>query len=325
VQIKQPNFYFRRIHLKNIVTLTVNPAIDVNTSVDNLVAERKLRCSNPSREPGGGGINVSRAIRKLGGESVALYTCGGLTGRMFQELLDNEGLIHKPIPIKDATRENIIVYEESSTLQYRLCMPGPILTDDELKSSLDQIISLEPKPDFIVASGSLPPGVEKNFYAQVARVAKKLGSRIIVDTQGEPFQMALEEGLFLVKPNLRELSQLADYIIEDEKQIKDMAEKIVQSNSSEVVVVSLGAAGALMVTKEESRYIRPSAVPIKSKVGAGDSMVAGIVLALSRGKTIQDSVSFGVAAGTAAVMTPGTELCRREDTERLFKEMKINH
>jgi 6-phosphofructokinase 2 len=311
--------------LKNIVTLTMNPAIDVNTSIDNFVAERKLRCGNPSREPGGGGINVSRAIRKLGGESIAIYTCGGLTGRMFQELLDNEGLKHNPIPIKDATRENIIVYEESSTLQYRLCMPGPIITNDELKSSLDQIFALDPKPDFIVASGSLPPGAPKNFYAQVARVAKELGCKIIVDTQGEPFQLALEEGLFLAKPNLRELSQLADHIIEDEKQIEDMAVKIVHSSRSEVIVVSLGAAGALMVTKEGSRYIRPPAVPIKSKVGAGDSMVAGIVLALARGMSIKDSACFGVAAGTAAVMTPGTELCGREDTERLFKEMKSKH
>jgi 6-phosphofructokinase 2 len=300
----------------------MNPAIDVNTSVDNVTAERKLRCSNPSREPGGGGINVSRAIKKLGGESIALYICGGLTGQMFQELLDNEGLNHKPIPIRDGTRENIIVFEESSTLQYRLCMPGPILTNDELKSSLDQIFALSPSPDFIVASGSLPPSAPKNFYAQIARVAKKLGSKIIVDTQSESFQLALEEGLFLVKPNLRELSQLGEHKIEDEKQIEDMAEKIVQSSRSEVVVVSLGAAGALMVTKEGNRYIRPPTVPIKSKVGAGDSMVAGIVLALSQGKTIQDSVSFGVAAGTAAVMTPGTELCRREDTERLYEEMK---
>jgi len=311
--------------LKNIITLTMNPAIDVNTSVNNFVAERKLRCSNPSREPGGGGINVSRAIRKLGGESLALYTCGGLTGQMFQELLHDEGLNHKPIPIKDGTRENIIVYEESSTLQYRLCMPGPIMTDDELKSSLDQIIALEPGPDFVVASGSLPPGASKDFYARVARVAKQLGSQIIIDTQGEPFQLALEEGLFLVKPNLRELSQLGVHRIEDEKQIQEMAEKIVHKNWSEVVVVSLGAAGALMVTKEESRYIRPPAVPIKSKVGAGDSMVAGIVLALARGKAIQDAAFFGVAAGTAAVMTPGTELCRCEDTERLFKEMILNH
>lgn len=310
--------------MKYILTLTMNPAIDVNTSVDNVAAERKLRCGEPSREPGGGGINVSRAIRKLGGESLALYTCGGLAGQMFQELLDNEGLNHKPVPTKEETRENIIVFEESSTLQYRFCMPGPLLTSDELKSSLGQIAALDPKPDFIVVSGSLPPGTPKDFYARVARIAKQLGSKIIVDTQGEPFKLALEEGLFLVKPNIRELNLLADNKIKDEKQIEDMAVKIVRDNLSEVVVVSLGAAGALMVTGEKSRYIRPPAVPIKSKVGAGDSMVAGIVLALAQGKTIEDAAFFGVAAGTAAVMTPGTELCRRDDTERLYKEM-INH
>ena len=310
--------------MKNIATLTMNPAIDVNTSVDNVAAERKLRCSNPSREPGGGGINVSRAIRKLGGESIALYTCGGLTGQMFQELLDNEGLNHKPIPIKGGTRENIIVFEESSTLQYRLCMPGPILAEDELKISLEQLSALDPKPDFVVVSGSLPPSAPKDFYAQVARVAKQLGSKVIIDTQGEPFKLALEEGLFLVKPNIRELSQIADIAIKDEKQIEDMAEKIVRRSWSEVVVVSLGAAGALLVTMDKSQYIRPPAVPTKSKVGAGDSMVAGIVLALAQEKTIQDAVYFGVAAGTAAVMTAGTELCRREDAERLFKEMILN-
>jgi 6-phosphofructokinase 2 len=308
----------------NIATLTMNPAIDVNTSVDNVAAERKLRCSSPTREPGGGGINVSRAIRKLGGESIALYTCGGLTGQMFKELLDNESLNHKPVPIKGETRENIIVFEESSTLQYRLCMPGPILTNDELNISIDQLSFLDPKPDFVVVSGSLPPGAPKNFYAQVARAAKQLGSKVIVDTQGDPFRSALEEGIFLVKPNIRELSQLADSIINDEKQIEDMAQKIVRQKWSEVVVVSLGAAGALLVTLDRSQYIRPPAVPTISKVGAGDSMVAGIVLALARGKKIEDAVHFGVAAGTAAVMTPGTELCRREDTERLFKEMTSN-
>ena len=311
--------------MNNIATLTMNPAIDVNTSVDNVAAERKLRCSDPSREPGGGGINVSRAIRKLGGESIALYTCGGFTGKMYQELLDNEGLNHKPIPIKGDTRENIIVFEQSSALQYRLCMPGPILTNDELKVSLSHLSSLDPKPDFVVVSGSLTPSAPKNFYAQVARVAKQLGSKIIVDTQGDPFRLALEEGLFLVKPNIRELSQLDDHAIDDEKQIEDMAKKIVHHKWSEVVVVSLGAAGALLVTVDKCQYIRPPAVPTISKVGAGDSMVAGIVLKLAQGKTIQDAVCFGVAAGTAAVMTPGTELCRREDTERLFDEMKRNH
>ncbi len=308
--------------MKSIVTLTMNPAIDVNTSVDNVVVERKLRCTTPRREPGGGGINVSRAIKKLGGESLAVYACGGLTGRMLEGLLDDEGLNHVSIPIKDLTRENIIVYEKSTTHQYRLCMPGPRLTGDELRAALDRISAMDPKPDYIVASGSLPPGAPKEFYAQVARLCGDLGIRAVVDTQGEPFRLALEEGVFLVKPNLRELGQLAECEIKDEKQMEDIARNIVRSGKCGIVVISLGAAGALIVSKELSEYIRAPAVPIKSKVGAGDSMVGGIVLGLVQGKTVKDAVVFGVAAGTAAVMTPGTELCRREDTERLFKEMK---
>ena len=278
--------------INNVATLTMNPAIDVNTSIDNVAAERKLRCSNPSREPGGGGINVSRAIRKLGGESIALYTSGGLTGQMFQELLDNEGLNHKPIPIKGQTRENIIVFEESSTLQYRLCMPGPILTDLELKLSLDELSSLVPKPDFVVVSGSLPPSAPKDFYAQVARVAKQLGSKVIVDTQGEPFRLALEEGLFLIKPNIRELSQLADHTIYNEKQIEDMAEKIVRNKWSEVVVVSLGAAGALLVALDALHKLHPES-RILTVVGAGGDRDRGKRPLMTRAVLCVISASIG--------------------------------
>lgn len=308
--------------MKKVVSLTINPAIDVNTSVDNFIAEIKLRCSVPHREPGGGGINVSRAIKKLGGDSVAFYTSGGLTGQMLQDLLDDEDLENMPIQIKDLTRENIIVYEESTTHQYHLCMPGPVLTKSEIKYTLHQITAVDPKPDYIVASGSLPPNTPKNFYAKVAQIGKEMGSKVILDTHGDPLRLALEVGVFLIKPNLNEFSQLAGYEIKAEKQMEEIAKKVIHSDQSEIVVISLGEAGVLWVSNQMCEYIRPPSVIIRSKVGAGDSMTGGIVLKLAQGWAVKDAISYGVAAGTAAVMTPGSELCRLEDTERLYKELK---
>lgn len=307
--------------MKRIVTLTMSPTIDVNTSIDHVVAERKLRCASPSYEPGGGGINVSRAIRKLGGDSLAIYTNGGPTGQMLAVLLDREGLNHRPFPIGEWVRQNLIVFEEATTRQYRFGMPGPDLKENEWRGVLDTLASLEPKPDYIVASGSLPPGTPTDFYARVARIAREMGSRLILDTSGEPLPQAVREGVYLIKPNHRELGQLTGRGFSEESVQEEQAEEIIRSGKSEVVMVSLGAAGALLATREGIERLYAPSVPIRSKVGAGDSMVAGIVLSLAQGKSVSEAARFGVASGTAAVMTPGTELCRREDTERLYLQV----
>jgi 6-phosphofructokinase 2 len=180
---------------------------------------------------------------------------------------------------------------------------------------------MQPSLDYVVASGSLPSGVPGDFYAQVARVGKEKGAKVIIDVAGEALEQAIQEGVFLIKPNVREFRGLVGKDIKEESQIKAEAQEMVKSGWCEVLVISLGAAGALMVSEEISERILPPTVPIISKVGAGDSMVAGIVLSLARGKPLRESVLFGVAAGTAAVMTPGTELCRREDAERLYAQM----
>ena len=307
--------------MATIVTVTLNPGIDKSSSVDHVVAERKLYCSAPRFEPGGGGINVTRAIRKLGGESLALYPCGGANGETLKFLLDQEGLSHRPVPVKGWTRENLIVLEESTGLQYRFGMPGPELAEEEWQRCLEQISALTPAPAFIVASGSLPPGVPQDIYARIARLGNRLGARVVVDSAGEPLRLALAEGVYLVKPNIGEFRDLAGSGGEDEAEVLDLARKTVSERQSEIIAISLGAAGVVMVSEAGIERMQPPTVPIISKVGAGDSMVAGIVLSLSRGMSVQDAVRFGVAAGSAAVMTPGTELCRREDAERLYQQM----
>ncbi len=307
--------------MQTIITLTMNPTIDTSTTADQIVAERKIRCQAPQHEPGGGGINVSRAIRKLGGASMAFYPAGGPTGQLLRSLLDQEGVSQQPLPIEGWTRENWNVVDESTHHQYRFIMPGPELTADEWQQCLDQLAALSPAPTYLVASGSLPPGVPEDFYARVARVAKKLGSRFILDTSGDPLRLAIQEGVYLLKPNLRELCELSGEDLEDESQQARVAQHIVNRGQGEVVVLSLGAAGALLASAEGCERLYSPAVRARSRVGAGDSMLAGIVLSLARGKLLRAAVRFGIAAGAAAVLNPGTGLCRLKDTERLLERI----
>jgi 6-phosphofructokinase 2 len=307
--------------VNTIVSVSLNPAIDKSSSVDHVLAERKMHCKPPRFEAGGGGVNVSRAIKKLGGESLLLYGKGGLTGERLQGLLDEEGLTHRPLPLKGWVRESLVILEESTGQQYRFGMPGPEVLPEECEQVLQALADIDPAPEYLVASGSLPVGTPADFLARIARIGKERGTKTIVDVSGEALQQALHEGVYLIKPNMREFRQLVGDNIQEESQIIAEGEKMVANGQCEVLVVSLGAAGALLVSAEITEHILPPAVPIISKVGAGDSMVAGIVLSLARGLSLRKSILFGVAAGTAAVMTPGTELCRLEDTERLFESM----
>jgi 6-phosphofructokinase 2 len=307
--------------VKNIATLTMNPAIDKSSTVDNVVAENKLYCDKPRYEPGGGGINVSRAINKLDGKSLLLYISGGLTGQRLDNLLSEENLITQAIKIKNSVRENLIIREKTTNLQYRFGMPGPKILKEENKNILDTISNLDPYPDYLVMSGSISAGVSSGIYAQLAKIAKKNGAKVIVDAAKQPLKEAMNEGVFLIKPNLGEFQDLIGEELQDEDEIRDAAINLIKDNCCQSIVISLGAGGAMFITENKTRYLRPPTVPIKSKVGAGDSMVAGIVLSLAKGNNLEKSVIYGLAAGSAAVMTPGTELCTKKDTEKLYKKM----
>lgn len=307
--------------MSSIVTLTLNPAIDKSANVEQVVADDKLRCDTPTRDPGGGGINVARVVDRLGGSSHALYTSGGLTGKMMEGLLDDEAITHTPLPVEDWTRENLIISETTTDRQYRFGMPGPELTEAELDSCLDTLRNLDPDPEYLVASGSLPPGLSNDAYAAVAEAARAIGARPILDTSGAALEEAVDAGWYLLKPNLRELGQLTDTSPETQTDRISAARRFLDRDWCEVVVLSMGASGALLVTADRAKHIHSPTVPIQSRVGAGDSMVGGLTLALARGQDLDTAVRFGVAAGAAAVMTPGTNLCTRSDTEYLFDEM----
>lgn len=307
--------------MNDIATLTVNPAVDKSAAVDQVVPEKKLRCTPPRREPGGGGVNVSRAIQRLGGSSRLLYFRGGPTGELLAGLLADEGLSPHAIPIGGLTRENLIVLEERSGQQFRFGMPGPEVLEEEWQGALALLRQLDPVPAYLVASGSLAPGMPADFYRRVAEVAREIGTKLVVDTSGEPLRQLAGAGVFLIKPNIGELEALVGESLPFEASQIDAARQLIDEGCCSAVAISLERGGALVVTADRKRRIFSPTVPIRSKVGAGDSMVGGMVLSLSRGADLLEAVRFGVAAGAAAVMTDGTELCRREDAERLYREM----
>lgn len=306
--------------MARIVTLTLNPALDKSSSVEHVVPEKKLRCEEAECYPGGGGLNVARAISQLGGSVTAYWTCGGVIGELLRQLLDQEGIDHIPLSIEEMTRENLIFLERSSGQQYRFCLPGARLTNKEVNDCIQTLQELDPVPEYLVLSGSLPPGVEDDLYARIA-AAMPSACRVIIDTHGPPLRKSLRASPYLIKPNIAELEQIVGRSIENDAQIEEASRSLLEQGHVEVVVTSLGSGGAIVTTTKEFRHIRAPTVKIRSKVGAGDSMVGGMVLALSRGEPVLQAARFGVAAGAAAVMTEGTTLCRREDTERLFQEM----
>jgi 6-phosphofructokinase 2 len=307
--------------MKSIVTLTVNPAIDVAASVPKVFPDHKLRCGIARRDAGGGGLNVSRAIRLLGGNSIACYFAGGPSGDMLEALLDAEMLQHRRLQIKEWTRENFTATEEATGSQYRFVLRGPMLSEKEWQGGLDLLASIDPAPDFAIASGSLAVGMPDDFYARFTHTMLERGARVLIDTSGQPLVEAVRAGVFLIKPSLREMRALTGKNLETVTEQNAAAMELIETGRCEAVVVSLGAGGVLLASREGCERFASPDVAVQSRVGAGDSMVAGIGLALARGESLRDAVRFGAAAGAAAVMRPGTELCRREDTERLFREV----
>ncbi len=309
--------------MSSIVTITFSPCIDKSTSITSLVPEKKLHCSTPKLEPGGGGINIARAIKKLGGEAIAIFPSGGYTGKYFNHLLEKENIPSVIIETNNETRENIIVFDESSTNQYRFGMPGTALNDNEWKQCLTAVEKIN-DIEFIIASGSLPPGVPSNIYAQLARIAKNKNAKFVVDTSGEALKQAVEEGVYLLKPNLGELCSLTGKASLQTREVKDIARAIIEKEKCEVMMVSMGADGAMLVTKDMAEIITAPTVIRKSTVGAGDSMLAGIVFYLSKGKDIFEAAQYGVACGTAATLNAGTELCKKEDADKLYELIRKN-
>jgi len=304
-----------------ILTITFNPCLDVNVTVAAMKPEIKMRCENTLIQPGGGGINVARAIRRLGGQAVALFPCGGANGLQLKKLLSGENVAYIAVDIDGDTRENLIVKDSGTGLQYRLNMPGPIL-DGKVCQALLQAVDLQPRLDFLIVSGSLAPGVKADIFDELAAIAIRKKARLVVDTSGESLRRALFCGAFLVKLSVHELASLVGRKeLGSMDEIRCAAGRIVERGAP-MVVVSLGAGGALWMTGEHHGLISAPSVKSLSTVGAGDSMVAGMVWSLAMGRQFPEAVRYGVACGTAATMHPGTSLFKKSDVDFLVEQMK---
>jgi len=310
--------------MKKIITLTVNPAIDKSTNVAGIKSNSKLRCACPVYEAGGGGINVSRVINELGGTSLCMYMAGGPTGSHLRDMLVDLDILQQVIHIEGWVRENLSVTDTTNNQQYRFGMPGPMVNESEWKNTLDQLDNVLSEGDVLVASGSLCPGMPIDFFAQVSRITQKKKAKYILDTSGEALLKGAQAGVYLLKPNLGELATLCGIETISFSEMESIAKTFLENNPCEVLLVSLGAQGAMLTTKDSVEYIAAPIVYQKSTIGAGDSMVAGMVFALAQGKSLPEMAKYGVSCGTAATMTSGTQLCKMKDVEELNKWIIAN-
>lgn len=306
---------------KPILTLTVNPALDVSTSTERLYSGHKLRCSRSRLDPGGGGVNVSRVVQRLGGQTLAIYTAGGPTGEAYRRLMEAERIPALVIPIHGSTRQNFTVDETSTGNQFRFVLEGPELSEEEWRICLDLVAAWVPAGGYVVASGSLSPGVPEDFYARVARLVRKGGARCVVDASGPALAEALAEGVFLVKPSRRELGAHFGAALDSERSQIEAASTLVGDGSAEYVALTLGEAGAVLASKKGIIRLPVPSVQVLSTVGAGDSFLGAFVLRLAQERPVEAAFRAAVAAGSATAMTPATELCHRSDVERLEAEI----
>lgn len=309
--------------MAHILTITMNPAIDVSTSVDRVTPTQKLRCTAARRDPGGGGINVARVAARLGAEVTALYPVGGSVGQLLRRLVDTGNIQSVPIPVGEETREDFTALETATGNQFRFVLSGPQLSEREWRSCLEAFASFEPRPDFVAASGSLPPGVPEDFYARIAEIARSWAVPLALDTSGLPLKAAVEHGVDLLKPNLRELRQLTNEALLGEASWLKACESLIATRKAQAVALTLGHRGALLVTRDGTWRAEPLAIKPASTVGAGDSFLGAMLWALASKQPIEDAFRYGVAGGSAALLAPGTELCRAADVHHLHHQVVI--
>jgi len=301
----------------DIVTLTVNPALDKTAHFRGLVPEQKIRCEEPRYDAGGGGINVSKAIARLEGQSFCVFTSGGPIGSMLEELVQKESITFEAIKTTNWTRESFVAVDDNTNSQYRFGFSGSAISEGEQKEIIQTLQDLKPK--FLVLSGSLNEGLPADYYQNLANLAKQSGSKVIVDTSGEALQKVLETGVYLIKPNVGELAKLIGVERLEMDEVVHAAQTLIEKGSAEIVVVSLGPQGAVLVTTTQVEFVPAPNVVKKSTVGAGDSMVGAMTWALSQNKSLKEVVQWGVACGSAATMNEGTQLFKLEDAKRLFE------
>jgi len=297
----------------DILTLALNPAVDVSTDAELVRPTLKIRTHHQTHHPGGGGINVARVVVELGGSAEVVYLSGGASGALLDDCMQQIGVTAHVVHIEQPTRIAYTVHELKTGFEYRFVPEGPEVNDATLHNVLDLVERFSGK--YVVASGSLPMGLPEDTYLQIANIAARKGQRFVLDTSGAALRVTLAEApVYLVKPSLGELGKLVGHRL-DEDGTREAALEIVNRGNVDNVAVSMGPQGALLATRDGVLRLPARHVAVRSAVGAGDSFLGAMVHTLDTGGSIDAAFRVGMAAGAAAVMTAGTELCRREDVE----------
>ncbi len=307
-----------------ILNVCLNPAIDISSEAESIYPVSKVRTFHERVSAGGGGVNVARVLSNLGVRSELVYLVGGGTGQMLEDEMSRHDVDARSFRIDSPTRIAFNVRQTSNNQEYRFVPEGPVV-NEEAYTSLMAYLAQTPLEtgDLIVASGSLPRGVPEDTYSRIAQIAERQGARMILDSSGAGLATALkaEASIFLVKPSLNELQKLAGHKL-DEAGARDFASSLITSGQAEHVAVSMGSHGAFLVNEHSTLRLPAYLVKVVSAVGAGDSFVGAMVYALAEGYSIESAFRYGVAAGAAAVMKSGDELCSREDVESLYRMEK---
>ncbi|OYU45979.1 MAG: phosphofructokinase [Burkholderiales bacterium PBB4] len=303
--------------MANVLSLTVNPALDVSSRTSAVVPTHKLRCGSVRRQAGGGGINVARVLTQLGVNACAVAPLGGSTGVLMAELMQAEGLKTTVVPIAGHTRESFTVAEQRSGQEFRFVLPGPTLSHTEWTACLDAVDQSPSAPDWVVASGSLPPGVPPDFYGQLAARCQTRGWPLVVDTSGPALTAALAVGVAMVKPSLGELRALSHAPLKSLHAVRAAAQDWGDTGKAKLVVVAMGDQGALLVARHYAVFAPALEVSVVSAVGAGDSFVAGLLYGLLNSPELDTAFSWGVATAGAAVAHAGPGRFSRSEVDAL--------
>jgi 6-phosphofructokinase 2 len=305
-----------------IVTVTLNPALDLSTATAAVRPGRKLRCEAPRTDPGGGGINVSRVIRRLGGESLALVALAGATGERLKAALEEDGIVARYLAAPGETRESLSVIDRETGDQYRFIMPGADWTEAEGAAALDAVAAACPQGALVVLSGSMPPGLPHDLPARLSERLAPKGARLVLDTSGATLAAARHpaHAPLILRMDDVEAEALANRPLPRRTDSADFAQSLVRGGAAEVVIIARGADGSVLATQDSRHFCHAAKVPVVSKTGAGDSFLAAFTLAIARDADHREALAAAVAAASAAVMTEATELCRPEDALRLIGE-----
>ncbi len=306
-----------------IYTVTLNPALDRTIVLDKLMEEDTSRILSETFYAGGKGVDVSRVIRELGGQSVALGLVGGYDGLNLEGLLINAGVMSDFTRISRETRTNIVLKEKSSDRQFVISACGPEISAAEIGQFYQHVLQVQ-SMDYLVLSGSLPQGVTPNLYGQLILAGRKKGSFVLLDADGPALKESINYLPTCIKPNQFELSRLIGRELANEEEIIVACEEIHQRGLP-YILVSRGKEGLILSTEESRIKAVAPPVEVDSTVGAGDSAVAGFVLAHSKGKELTECVRLACAAGTATAKTPGTELCHNSEVKTILATVEISY